>query len=144
MMHCTKNPIYVFPELKLHNLVPNFPTFCKQFIYSQDRSAYLAAAKKGREYINCSQVHEYDNWETEHYDSALEITRPVVQISSILTTLQISSICYHVYKCLLFLSPIQIQISPVLVIPTSSAGTIPLIQEGRFGCTTILPFFLEN
>ncbi len=28
------------------------------------------------EYINSSQIHECGNWETEHYNSVLEITRP--------------------------------------------------------------------
>ncbi len=42
-LHCPKNPIYVFPEMKL---------------------------------INRSQRHECGNWDTERYDSVLEITRP--------------------------------------------------------------------
>ncbi len=29
-LHCTKNPIYVFPEMKLHGLIPN------TFIYVSD------------------------------------------------------------------------------------------------------------
>ncbi len=51
---------------------------CDRFIYSQDRSAYLAAAKQAErswEYINRSQIQECGNWETEHYNSLLEITR---------------------------------------------------------------------
>jgi hypothetical protein len=51
---------------------------CERVTYSQDRSAYLAASKyAGRswEYINRSQIHECGNWETEHYNSVLEITR---------------------------------------------------------------------
>jgi hypothetical protein len=47
-LHCTKNPIYVLPEMKLGGLIPN--SF-EQFIYSQDRSAYLAADLSW-EYIN--------------------------------------------------------------------------------------------
>jgi hypothetical protein len=27
-------------------------------------------------YVNRSQIHECGNWETEHYNSVLEITRP--------------------------------------------------------------------
>jgi hypothetical protein len=51
---------------------------CERFTYSQDRSAYLTAAKKADrswEYINCSQIHQCGNWETEHYKADLEITR---------------------------------------------------------------------
>ena len=45
--HCTENPIYVFPKMKLCGLVliPIHSCICEQFIYSQDWSAYLAAAK---------------------------------------------------------------------------------------------------
>ncbi len=46
---------------------------CERLIYSQDRSAYLAAANW--EYINSSQIHECVNGETEHYHAILEITR---------------------------------------------------------------------
>ncbi len=51
---------------------------CERFTYSQDRSAYLTAAKKADrswEYINFSQIHQCGNWETEHYKADLEITR---------------------------------------------------------------------
>ena len=56
----------------------------ERFIYFQDRSAYLAAATQADrswEYINRSQIHECGNWETEHYNSVLEITRPCSLIS---------------------------------------------------------------
>ncbi len=46
VMHCTENLIYVFPEVKLHGLIPN--SYIHEFVsdlYSQDRSAYLAAAE---------------------------------------------------------------------------------------------------
>jgi hypothetical protein len=46
---------------------------CERFKYSQYRSAYLAEAIW--EYINRSQIHECGNWETEHYNSVLEIMR---------------------------------------------------------------------
>jgi hypothetical protein len=42
--HCTENPIYVFPKKELCGLSPNF----FRFIYSQDWSTYLAAAKIDR------------------------------------------------------------------------------------------------
>ncbi len=41
IVHCTKNSIYIFPEMKLRGLDPNSYIH----VYSQDRSAYLAAAK---------------------------------------------------------------------------------------------------
>jgi hypothetical protein len=50
----------------------------ERMIYSQYRSAYLTAAKyadRSWEYINCSQIHECGNWETEHYNFVLEIMR---------------------------------------------------------------------
>jgi hypothetical protein len=44
--HCTKNPIYVFPEMKLRDLVPSaYIHVSVRFIYSQDHSAYFTAAK---------------------------------------------------------------------------------------------------
>ncbi len=54
--------------------------------YSQDWSAYLAATKRADqswEYVNHSQIHECGNWETEHYNSVLEITSPRSIISGI-------------------------------------------------------------
>jgi hypothetical protein len=54
-MHCTENPIYVFPEMKLQ----------------KKRQTDL-----GNIHINRSQIHECGNWETEHYNSVLEITSP--------------------------------------------------------------------
>jgi hypothetical protein len=76
-VHCIENPIYVFPEMKLRSLVPSFlyACICEQFIHSQDRSAYLAAAKQADgfwEFINCSQIKECGSWEAEHYNSVLE------------------------------------------------------------------------
>jgi hypothetical protein len=47
-LHCIENPIYVFPEMKLRGLVPNsynHVSVSDLYIYSQDLSAYLAAAK---------------------------------------------------------------------------------------------------
>jgi hypothetical protein len=45
--HCTEKPNYIFPEMKLCSLVPisYMHVSVSDFIYSQDRSAYLAAAK---------------------------------------------------------------------------------------------------
>ncbi len=43
----TENPIYIFPEMKLRVFVPDpySQVSVSDFIYSQDRSAFLAAAK---------------------------------------------------------------------------------------------------
>ncbi len=77
-----ENPILVFSEMKLHSLVSNsyihVSLIFERFICSQDQSAYLAAAKysdRSWEYINRSQKHKCENWETEHYNSVWEITR---------------------------------------------------------------------
>jgi hypothetical protein len=46
-------------------------------MYSKDLSTYLAAAKladRSWEYINRSQINEFGNCGTEHYNSVLEIT----------------------------------------------------------------------
>jgi hypothetical protein len=41
VVHCSKNPIYVFPEKELRGLSPKFHIHvCERFIYSQDRSSY--------------------------------------------------------------------------------------------------------
>jgi hypothetical protein len=67
-VHCTENPIYVFSEMKL----PGLGLVHSYIIYSQDWSANLAAAKKtdrSWKYINRSQIHDCENWETEHYNS---------------------------------------------------------------------------
>ncbi len=51
---------------------------CERFIYSQDRSTYLATEKqtdRSWKYINLSQIYECRNWETEQYNYVLEITR---------------------------------------------------------------------
>jgi hypothetical protein len=59
--HCTANQIYVFPKMKLRGLVPNsyIHVSVSDFYIFQDRS----------------RIHECGNWETEHYNSFLEITR---------------------------------------------------------------------
>ncbi len=59
---------------------------CERFIYSKDRSAYLAAGKQSDrnwEYINHSKKHECGNLKTEHYNSVLKIKRPCSFISGI-------------------------------------------------------------
>ncbi len=45
---------------------------CEQFLFSHD----MPSADRLWKYINRSQTHECGNWETEHYNSVLETTRP--------------------------------------------------------------------
>ncbi len=47
-LHCTKNLISVFLEMKLHGFLPNsyIHVFCELFIYSQDRSVCLSGYMK--------------------------------------------------------------------------------------------------
>ncbi len=58
-------PIYVFPEMKLGDLVIMFclpiphSCICERFIYSHDQSV----KDQLREYINRSQIHKCRNWE---------------------------------------------------------------------------------
>jgi hypothetical protein len=77
-MHCTQNPIYVFPEIKLRGFISN-SYMHMHFIYSQDWSAYLAAANRQIwVYLNLSQIRECG-----HYNFVLEITRPHIFILGI-------------------------------------------------------------
>ncbi len=48
-----------------------YSCICERFIYSHNRSS----ADRSWEYINRSKIHACGNWETEHYNSVLEITR---------------------------------------------------------------------
>jgi hypothetical protein len=81
VMHCTENLIYVFPEVKLRGLIPNF--YIHEFVsdlYTFPGSVCLFGcsrilADRSCEYVNRSQIHECGNWETEHYNSVLEIAR---------------------------------------------------------------------
>ncbi len=78
-IYCTENLIYLFPEMKLRGLVPNSHIHVYVNICSQDRSAYLAAAKQANrswEYINCSQIHKCGNWEIEKYNLYWILTGP--------------------------------------------------------------------
>jgi hypothetical protein len=46
ILHCSENPIYVFPEKDLRCLIPNFHIHVSvQCIYSQDQSTYSPAAE---------------------------------------------------------------------------------------------------
>jgi hypothetical protein len=67
--------------MKLCSLVPNtyiHVSVSNYYVFSLYQSACLVAAKWADlswEYKNRTQIHECENWETEHYDSVLEITR---------------------------------------------------------------------
>jgi hypothetical protein len=58
---------------------------CERIIYSQDLSTYLAAANRQTNprnvYVNLSQMHKCRKWETEHFNSVLEIIRLHIFIS---------------------------------------------------------------
>ncbi len=66
--HCTENLKHLFPEMKLRGLIPNF------YIHVSVSNLYIfPQSVLGR---NRSQIHESGNWETEHNNYVLEITRP--------------------------------------------------------------------
>jgi hypothetical protein len=75
-MHCTQNPIYVFPEMKLRGLVPN------SYIHVSLSYLYIPSlcSQIGRpilEIYKSLTVHECGKWETEHYNYVLKIMRPL-------------------------------------------------------------------
>jgi hypothetical protein len=84
-VHCTKNPIDVFPEMKLFDLIPN------SYIHVSVSDLYIpriglpiwlqqnSLTDPGN--INRPQIHECGNWETEHYNSVLEMGGQAVFIS---------------------------------------------------------------
>jgi hypothetical protein len=80
VMHCTENPIYVFPEMKLRGLVPFSNIHVSQSVRNSfiPRLVLLFGCSKidgsvlGIYSINRSHIHECGNWETEHYNSVLE------------------------------------------------------------------------
>jgi hypothetical protein len=81
-------PTYSTLQRKSHLCIPflgiarpqsQFPhsCVCEQFVYSQDLSTYFPAAEyadRSWKYKNLAQIYECRNWETEHYNSVLEIT----------------------------------------------------------------------
>ncbi len=103
-MHCTENPIYVFWEMKRCGLIPNSYSHVHLWaIYIFPGSVCLFCCSEiGRpswKDINRSQIHEYGNWETEHYNSVLEKTRPHSFISG-----NTSIRTVHLYKILIHAS----------------------------------------
>ncbi len=79
-LHCKENPSYVFLFWELCGLIsPNFHIIVSvSDLYI--RSTYFPAtgqAEQSWKYIHTvylSQIYERRNWETEHYNSVLEIT----------------------------------------------------------------------
>jgi hypothetical protein len=75
MAHCTENPIYVFPEMNCSASIPISTFMYLWAIYIFPGSIWLFCCSQigrpilGILYINCSQIHECENWETEHYNS---------------------------------------------------------------------------
>jgi hypothetical protein len=79
-LHCIENPIYVFPEMKLHGLVPNsyiHVSVSDLYIPRTSMPMWLQQIRQA-DPGNILHAHRYEcgNWETEHYNSILEVTRP--------------------------------------------------------------------
>jgi hypothetical protein len=73
-LHCTEDPIYLFPEMQLCGLFPNsyihvsasdlyIPRICLHICQLQENRQ----SDPGNTYINRSKIHECENWATEHY-----------------------------------------------------------------------------
>jgi hypothetical protein len=69
-VHCTENPIYVFPEMNLRCHVPN------SYSHVSVSDLYIPRIGQPIWLQQNRQIHECGKWETEHYNSVLEITRP--------------------------------------------------------------------
>jgi hypothetical protein len=69
-LHCTEDPIYLFPEMQLRSLIPN------SYIHVSVSDLYIPSLQFGCRKIgspilaiysiNRLQIHECENWETEH------------------------------------------------------------------------------
>ncbi len=67
----------------VHNTIPHSCVF-ERLIYSQDRATYFPGAEEADrswKYINLSRIYECRNWETENYNSVLEITVSLLGIA---------------------------------------------------------------
>ncbi len=78
-MHCNKKSHLFIPFLGIARHQSQFAhsCVCERFIYSQDLPTYFPAAEQADgswKYINFSQTYEFRSWETELYNSVLEIT----------------------------------------------------------------------
>jgi hypothetical protein len=84
-LHFKENPIFVFLSWELRGLSPNshiyvsvsdlyIPRIGPHISLQQNRQTDPGGWGGGGEYINLSQIFECRNWETEHYNSVVEIT----------------------------------------------------------------------
>ncbi len=79
-LHCKENSIYVFLFWELRGLSSNFHIHVSVGDLYIPRIGPHISLQKNRQTdpgnigINLSQIHECRNWETEHYNSVLEIT----------------------------------------------------------------------
>ncbi len=82
--HCNENPVYVFHFWELRGLSPNFLIHLSVSelyiprIYTLHEHVRLQQNRQtdpGNIYTYLSQIYECRNWETEHYNSVLEIRR---------------------------------------------------------------------
>jgi hypothetical protein len=75
--HCKENPIYVFLFWVLRGLGPIFHIHVSVIdLYIPRVGTHISCSRIDRswKYINLSQIYDCRNWETEHYNSVLEIT----------------------------------------------------------------------
>ena len=79
-IHCKENPIYLFLSLELRGLSPHFriPVSVSDLYTLIPRIGPHISLHQNRQTdpgnINLSQIYECRNWDTEHYNSVLEIT----------------------------------------------------------------------
>jgi hypothetical protein len=76
-MHCNENPIYVFLFWELRGLSPNFHiqvSVSNLYISRIGPHIFLQQVDQSWKHIKLSQINECRKWETEHYNSVLEIT----------------------------------------------------------------------
>ncbi len=70
LLHCTENSTHIFPEL---NCVASFTISTFMYLWA---ICIFPRSVLGRPIVGIYKSHECGNWETEHYNSVLEITRP--------------------------------------------------------------------
>jgi hypothetical protein len=74
-VHCNENPIYVFLFWELRGLSPNFHIHVSVSDLYSPRIGPHFWLLQNRQTVNLSQIYECWIWETEHYNSVLEIRR---------------------------------------------------------------------
>ncbi len=73
-LHCYENPSYVFLFWELHGLSPNFHMHVSVSDLHISRIGPHIWLQQNRQ-TDLSWLYECRNWETEHYNSVLEIRR---------------------------------------------------------------------